>query len=926
MTRTELIARRTARSKTFDNGDGTYTLESGGGHAHHRENGAWVDTDCLLAGGNAEVLDAETGEAYTHATGHHPVDFRINKFKQGFKFADRSAGIRFVVKPLNARQSTGVKSLKTIRFPQAWDGIDALYTITPEGVKADYTKTAACGVIAFSVSGTGDFLAYHREPTYTIPTGIEPLPVPWTFDGSTLTYDLAAVPVGAVIDPTLALQPDATAGKDATIRADSTTQNLGASSTLYGGDSSGYRWWLLAQDDLSSIPSAATVISDTWSLYRCIPRSGATSVAFTVHRILREWDEGTGDFTTGDCCWNNAKTGVPWGTAGCENTTSDREAGNWSSKTIDLSAAASWHDFTMDISLTQQIVAGTFTNRGQILRGAGVGEDARLIVYSSDEATNTTLRPKRTVTYTEAAAPTVTTQAATDLAPTTATGNGNVTSDGGATVTERGVCWGASANPTTGDSKAAAAGTTGAYTASMTPLTESAHYHYRAYATNSAGTSYGADTEFDTAAASHTITFESNGGSTVTAITQADGSAVTAPTAPTKTGSTFTGWYSDAGLTTPYTFTTMPASNITLYAKWTVIVVEEPPVMDWTLARAGAFRFVRVDHATRQELERLTTIRPGGTITRNLNVTLKESGSLPVIGPLDLGDDLVRIYYDVIDDDGTQLSIALATMHAAAESVRYTSATSASTLTLYSALLGLQASLQASLTLTAGTVAVDAAAALCAALGLPVVASPSTRVLGADASWNAGATYLEVVNYLLDVAGFWSASVDGWGRVVLAPYHDPSERASAWRFESGARCVFLPDVEVASDAFFVPNVCILTASRPDAEAIVGTYTNDDPASPYSTVSRSREIPLTGTVDDAVDEADLIARAKARLIAATSATETVKVKHAYVPIAPGDAADLVWAGHALDMRGAAVSQDITLSAAATVITTFKRIWR
>lgn len=348
--------------------------------------------------------------------------------------------------------------------------------------------------------------------------------------------------------------------------------------------------------------------------------------------------------------------------------------------------------------------------------------------------------------------------------------------------------------------------------------------------------------------------------------------------------------------------------------------------MDWTSARDGVFRYHRVDHATRRELERLTTVRPGGTITRNLNVALKESGSLPIIGPLPLGDDLVRIYYDVTDETGASLSVPLATMHAAAESVRYTSATAEATVTLYSALLGLQAALKTSLTIAAGTVAVTQAAALCASLGLPVVASPSTRQLLTAASFNPGTTYLSVVNHLLDVAGFWSAGVDGWGRVVLAPYQDPSERASAYRFVSGARCIFLPDVEVTSDAFDVPNVCTLTGSRPGADAIVGTYTNADPASPYSTVNRGREIPLTGTVDDAVDAADLAARAKARLIAATAATETVKVKHAYVPIAPGDAADLVWGAHGLDMRGAIVSQDITLDPAAVTVSTFKRIWR
>lgn len=68
-----------------------------------------------------------------------------------------------------------------------------------------------------------------------------------------------------------------------------------------------------------------------------------------------------------------------------------------------------------------------------------------------------------------------------------------------------------------------------------------------------------------------TISFEENGGSAVSNISQASGTAVTAPTAPSRTGYTFVGWYSNTELTTAYTFTTMPSSNITLYAKWQVI-------------------------------------------------------------------------------------------------------------------------------------------------------------------------------------------------------------------------------------------------------------------------------------------------------------------------------------------------------------------
>ncbi len=61
----------------------------------------------------------------------------------------------------------------------------------------------------------------------------------------------------------------------------------------------------------------------------------------------------------------------------------------------------------------------------------------------------------------------------------------------------------------------------------------------------------------------YTITFDSDGGSAVAPITQDFGTAVTAPANPTKTGYTFAGWL-------PVVPTTMPASNTTCVAQWTV--------------------------------------------------------------------------------------------------------------------------------------------------------------------------------------------------------------------------------------------------------------------------------------------------------------------------------------------------------------------
>jgi len=64
------------------------------------------------------------------------------------------------------------------------------------------------------------------------------------------------------------------------------------------------------------------------------------------------------------------------------------------------------------------------------------------------------------------------------------------------------------------------------------------------------------------------ITFDSNGGSAVEAITQDYGTVVKEPTAPTKAGYTFAGWKLKG---VDYTFTSMPAENITLVAEWTAL-------------------------------------------------------------------------------------------------------------------------------------------------------------------------------------------------------------------------------------------------------------------------------------------------------------------------------------------------------------------
>ncbi len=69
----------------------------------------------------------------------------------------------------------------------------------------------------------------------------------------------------------------------------------------------------------------------------------------------------------------------------------------------------------------------------------------------------------------------------------------------------------------------------------------------------------------------YTITFDSKDGTAVAPVTQAYGTSVAAPTAPTKEGHTFGGWSATDGGTTAVTFpVTMPVDGATYYAIWTV--------------------------------------------------------------------------------------------------------------------------------------------------------------------------------------------------------------------------------------------------------------------------------------------------------------------------------------------------------------------
>ena len=103
--------------------------------------------------------------------------------------------------------------------------------------------------------------------------------------------------------------------------------------------------------------------------------------------------------------------------------------------------------------------------------------------------------------------PSVSTSAANTISSTGATLNGNVTGDGGATVTGRGFCYSSNnTNPTLANSNVYVGSGTGSFSTSISGLSANTTYYVTAFATNSAGTSYGTPISFTTTSLGAIIT------------------------------------------------------------------------------------------------------------------------------------------------------------------------------------------------------------------------------------------------------------------------------------------------------------------------------------------------------------------------------------------------------------------------------------
>lgn len=324
------------------------------------------------------------------------------------------------------------------------------------------------------------------------------------------------------------------------------------------------------------------------------------------------------------------------------------------------------------------------------------------------------------------------------------------------------------------------------------------------------------------------------------------------------------------------------------------------------MSRTG-YRFVRVSRETGNEIGRVYALT-GGTITRNDDTRIKESAEAELVGDYDFGPDLVRVYMDAEWPDGTSAEVALGTFVPVVPSRSVTAGYSRYSLKMYGRLQELlDDKFAAPAHVEPGSNAVGVARSVCEAQGLTVVADPSDYVTTNARSYGVGArqnnsevgdTKLDMVNDLLDLAGFRAATTDAMGRVVMRRYADPSEIAPSWSFAEGPQAKFESSMTEERDYTTAANhVVVRYGSLGDdgtGDVVVGEAYDTDPASELSTVSRGRvitssyeydELPPGKTAEDMQSYAD--ARAETLLATAQSVIRRVTMTHAYAPVGLND---------------------------------------
>lgn len=208
--------------------------------------------------------------------------------------------------------------------------------------------------------------------------------------------------------------------------------------------------------------------------------------------------------------------------------------------------------------------------------------------------------------------------------------------------------------------------------------------------------------------------------------------------------------------------------------------------------------------------------------------------------------------------------------------------------------------------------------------GLQHVIEDTDKTARTPMTFMPGTTYMEVVNTILDAAGFFAVYADGDGVMRSQAYQPPAQRPVVWTFTDGDASTFAPLVPVEQDWFSVPNRLLVFAQETgDEPPLFAEAYNHDTSDPLSIPNRGYVTEVVEGVD-AADYATLQDHADRLMAERRGKGATVELEHLPLPLSVNDRVDLAYDAAELHLAGAVQTVSIDCRPGALWRTTIREV--
>lgn len=313
--------------------------------------------------------------------------------------------------------------------------------------------------------------------------------------------------------------------------------------------------------------------------------------------------------------------------------------------------------------------------------------------------------------------------------------------------------------------------------------------------------------------------------------------------------------------------------------------------MNWYGNRRNEkYIFRRVAWENWQEAETYNYIT-SGNVELSTEAELKSTGSFEFEGyDIPNVNDLIRLYYSFEDSNREEAYEPIATLFVNYAELTYTETSKgveAQGTLEGSSVLSVLANKITGIprTFKANSNAVYEAERLIIECGLMTRKEPSGFSLSADHTFDADATYLEMVNWLLETAGYAQAFPDAMGVVQLKSLASIQNNIDYIVFRNDELSIMYPEILEENEWQTAPNVVRLIYNT-DSAYVVAEARNESGSRSSLDARGNREITYFDEISElgAGNKAESLKQlAEETLREQSCETEYVSMEHAYIPI-------------------------------------------